>query len=293
MQNKAALLGESIEQSLSPKVHALLFPLLQERFDVPLDRFEYKLHSAASESDVRQWIEVHRRDSIGANFTRPLKDIAATVADKCIGVARELKSGNTLRFTSQGIECISTDGAGFMASLAKEHPDFNIYNYHLLVMGAGPAARAVTVGMLMQGMPLSFTLVNRDRKKAEHFAAYLQASAPGPTIRLADFNPFPTLRTQFGERIAVLNATPAGGEDERPLPEIEWQEADYAFDLRYGQRSSFLRSAEAARAKTMDGLGMLIEQAALSQLFWFTGQVQSESLLEVRDIENIKRTLGR
>jgi shikimate dehydrogenase len=93
----------------------------------------------------------------------------------------------------------------------------------------------------------------------------------------------------------VLQTTPLGQEGyaSSDFSMIGWQQGDIAIDLVYNPlKTAFVNTAQRQGAMTMGGLGMLIEQAALSQCFWFTGRLPPESILTNDEYLSIKSALS-
>ena len=92
----------------------------------------------------------------------------------------------------------------------------------------------------------------------------------------------------------IVQATPVGQRTgESLLEDFEWEAGDIAVDLVYNPlRTRFLDSAMDRGAKIVDGLGMLMEQAALSQYFWMTGKEATSSLLTNDEFQAIHASLS-
>jgi len=149
----------------------------------------------------------------------------------------------------------STDGAGFVASLREAGVD--PAGLRVGVIGAGAAARSV-IDALARAEAASVVVVNRSAERAAQAAAL--AGDRGATAA-AD---------QLGECDLVVNATSVGmGADELPLDPSLLREGQVVADLVYHPLdTALLRAARAIGARTVDGLGMLVHQAALQQELW-------------------------
>jgi shikimate dehydrogenase len=165
--------------------------------------------------------------------------------------------------------------------------------YHLVLIGAGNAARAVAYALCTKWMPKSLTIVNRDLAKSEELAEFCVAQSPGPTVRVMSINDFIHTAEEPRYRL-IIQCTPVGQINQSGdlLTGFAWHETDFAIDLIYNPiRTSFLQNASHAGAKTMNGLGMLIEQAALSQVFWLTGILPDASPLNESEYDSLKEIL--
>ncbi len=291
---KAALLGKELSHSLSPMLHRELFKVLGAKFVLKNSEIAYDLIESAEDCDLEQWIKAAPTNGyIGANITYPYKSNAYTLSDKHIGVTSFIDSGNVLRFSDGEVQCASTDGSGLLHSIIREYPTFDLERYHLILIGAGNAARAVAYALCTKWMPKSLTIVNRDLAKGEELAEFCIAQSPGPSVRVMDINDFIHAAEEPHYRL-IIQCTPVGQVNHPGdlLSEFVWHETDFAIDLIYNPlRTSFLVNASHAGAKAINGLGMLIEQAALSQVFWHTGLLPDVSPLSGSEYKSLKEIL--
>lgn len=282
MTLKAALLGKDITNSISPQVHGFLFDIVNKKVGSSFKGIDYSLAECSDESNVKQWIDsASLKGFHGANVTIPYKKQAARFASMKYGASTAIDSANSLLFYKTIVKATSTDGLGFFSSLLREHPEFNLENFHLIVLGAGATAKAVVYALCTKWMPMSLTIVNRSRKAAEELAEFCIAEAPGPTVRVMNYDELPKDNYAVHYRM-VIQATPVGNTSHpgNLASGFLWHETDLAVDLTYNPiETEFLKEAKAAGAKTHDGLGMLIEQAAFSQYYWMKSELPEASPL--------------
>lgn len=288
---KAALLGKELSHSLSPMLHRELFKILGAKFVLKNSEVVYDLIESAEECDFAAWIKTAPTNGyIGANVTYPYKSNAFNHSDRHIGVSSFIDSANVIRFSDDEVYCASTDGAGLLNSILREYPTFDMERYHLVLIGAGNAARAVAYSLCTKWMPKSLTVVNRNIAKAEDLAEFCITQSPGPSVRVMSINDF--IHTTEESRYRLIIQCTTVGQINHPgdlLTGFAWHETDFAIDLIYNPiKTSFLQNASHAGAKTLNGLGMLIEQAALSQLFWLTGLLPDGSPLSEGEYELLK-----
>ena len=279
---KAALIGRSLKHSISPEVHSRLFPILCPGLGSQYDAIDYTKVECETESDVRDWTRTAVKDGYrGANITIPFKKIASQLGQDSSGVVSRIRSANTLVFNNM-THGYSTDGQGFLNALGKECPEINVSNYHLMVLGAGGAARAVVHAICDMNWR-KISIAARSTEKAR------SAMIGYPNIESIELNGMHRASGNY----FIINATPVGQmNNEHPLEQFEWHSRDIAADLVYNPlRTSFLQSAEAAHATVIDGLGMLIEQAALSQYIWITGKEAQASPLTLQDYQLLRSQL--
>jgi shikimate dehydrogenase len=191
----------------------------------------------------------------------PLKEDAARAVDRLDPAARVLHSVNTVSWDGDQLVGSSTDGAGFVASLAAAGVEVD--GAQISVIGAGGAARSV-IDALGRAGAADITVLNRTPERAEQAASLSRAASVGigSDVTRADI---------------VVNATSIG----MGVSIDDAMDADMACDpalLRSGQvvadlvyhplETAWMRAAADVGATTVDGLGMLVHQAALQQLRW-------------------------
>lgn len=260
-----AVFGHPIKHSKSPRIHRLFAeqtgqPLTYSAQDVPAEQFE---------TAVERFLDAGGK---GLNCTVPLKELAWRRADQLSERARLSKAVNTLILQADGsLLGDNTDGIGLVNDLTVNHA-IELADKRLLILGAGGASRGI-IGPLQQQQPQSIVIANRTIARAEQLAS-----------EFADFGEiegcgFAALQgRQFD---LILNATSASLSDELPpLPEDLLAEYGCCYDLAYGNEdTAFVRWGQGQHAaKSLDGLGMLVEQAAEAFYLWRhvrpqTGQV--------------------
>jgi shikimate dehydrogenase len=122
---------------------------------------------------------------------------------------------------------------------------------------------------------------------------FVGANSPGPTLVVSTIEDLKK-QPRPEDPCVILNTTPLGqgANRENVLPDFDWQEDDIALDVVYNPfETEFLKRAEEAGAKRVSGLGMLIEQAALSQTFWLTNEIPTDSPLTLEEYFEIKSKL--
>jgi shikimate dehydrogenase len=249
MSDHYAVVGNPIGHSLSPRIHALFAAqcgqdMRYEALLAPLDGFA---------ATVRDFVAAGGR---GANVTVPFKEEAYRLATGLTERARAAGAVNTLSFAGGDILGDNTDGAGLVRDIAVNLA-WPIVGRRVLLLGAGGAARGVILPLLGEA-PVSLTVANRTAAKA------LQLAAAFPGIGGCGFAGLAGLSFDL-----VINATSAGlSEAALPLPAGLFAPDGLAYEMVYGKETPFLCQAAAAGARTADGLGMLVEQAAEAFRVW-------------------------
>jgi len=248
MTDRYAVIGNPVAHSKSPWIHAEFARACGQdieygRIEAPLEHFE------AAVSGFRA------AGGRGLNVTVPFKEQAFRLCTRTSPRARSAQVVNTLVF-GDDVYGDTTDGPGLVNDLA-QNLGFPLSRKAVLLLGAGGAAQGV-VGALMEAGVARLVIANRTAERARGLAArFPGCSGCG----------YPELG---GERFdLIVNATSSGLAGEAlPLPPSVMSEAVLAYDMVYGRDTPFLRSARSAGARTSDGLGMLVEQAAESFLLW-------------------------
>lgn len=253
-----ALLGYPVAHSLSPQMHNTAFRKLDMNFaylafPVPPGSLRAALQGLAAIGTA------------GANITIPHKETAFSLADEVTEEAIMAGAVNTLSFREGKIIGTNTDVEGFARSL--EEAGVSARGVSALLFGAGGAARAVAVALLQQGAAEIY-VANRTPERARELARALGEKVYPLPLEERAIKP---LAPRLG---LVVNCTPLGM---HPHPELSpWEEfarfssGAVAADVVYHpRRTSFLRRAQEAGLKTVDGTGMLVHQASAAWRYWF------------------------
>jgi shikimate dehydrogenase len=196
----------------------------------------------------------------GANITVPHKVAVVAMLDRLTEAARLAGAVNCIKRDGDALVGDNTDGKGFLSSLRRVTDPAG---KSAVVIGAGGAARAIVAELSLAGAA-RITVVNRTLATAEEIAAAV--GAPCEAAQLTE--PW----TVPADADIVVQATTVGmGDAEARLPLVWAEGAGIAADVVIAPpRTAFLRDAEAAGRRTLDGLGMLVEQAVFG-FRWWTG----------------------
>ncbi|HEV7862774.1 MAG TPA: shikimate dehydrogenase [Acidimicrobiia bacterium] len=265
------VIGDPVAHSLSPTLHNAAFEALgldwvYVAFPVPRGRGAGAVAA------------VPALGLAGLNVTMPHKEDVAGACDELTPDAAALRSVNTVLSLPDGQTLgDSTDGPGFLDALAED--GIAVAGRPVLVLGAGGAARAVVLALGRAGAEV--TVAARRPDAAESAAALAPAARAVPLGALAPpTGSRPAARPWAGGVVdpavfsVVVNATPLGMSGGDPLPvDPQALHADQAVvDLVYHPADTPLLTAARARgAVAVNGLGMLLHQAARSFTLW-TGQ---------------------
>jgi shikimate dehydrogenase len=186
--------------------------------------------------------------------TLPFKHEAWQLADHRSERCEQAQAVNTLKFDAGAIVGDNTDGVGLVRDLSQ---NLRVEFRNVLLLGAGGAAQGV-IGALLEAGAERVLIANRTVSRAKALAERFHAAAG------CGYDALP------GEGFdLVINATSAGLSDQAPaLPPGLLRSGVLAYDMVYGRETPFLAAARKAGARTCDGLGMLVEQAAESFFLW-------------------------
>ena len=250
-----AVLGNPIAHSKSPQIHTLFAAQTGHSLEYRAILVEPNGFAAAANAFRAQ-------GGRGLNVTVPFKQDAWVYSDVLSARGERAGAVNTLLFRDSGDTLgENTDGLGLVRDLRINH-GIELAGKRILLLGAGGAARGVMQCLLAEA-PAKLVIANRTPAKAVELALMFndlgQLSGHG----------FPELVGHCFD--LIINATAAGLDDTvPPLPEDVLSEGGWCYDMMYGDEpTAFVRwGLEHGAACALDGLGMLVEQAAEAFLLW-------------------------
>jgi shikimate dehydrogenase len=253
---RAGVAGWPIDHSRSPTIHRywlkeLGLPGSYEKF-------------AVRPGEFRQFADKIGEDGLlGANVTAPHKEAAFSACDRRTPVAEALGAVNTLWRQDGRLWGDNTDVDGFLANLDESAPGWAEGEASAIVIGAGGAARAIIHALILRGFE-RVAVVNRTQARVEALAAHFG----GPTTAIS----WGDLETQLREADLLVNASslgmvgqPAVAIDLSGLP----QRAVVADAVYVPLRTPLIEAASARGLRVVEGLGMLLHQAAPAFARWF------------------------
>ena len=238
----AGIAGNPVAHSLSPVIHnAWLAAGDIDGAYVPF--------ASADAAGFEALVAAGRAGLImGLNVTAPFKEQAFALADTATAAARLTSSANILTFDDGRVSADSSDGVGLMRGLKEQAPDLDVAGRPVVMLGAGGAARAGSGALVEAGAEIR--IVNRSPERAQALAADL-----GPSVRVM------AAADAFDGAALVVNALSVS-------PEIDFASiapGTVVMDMTYKPLATPLLTAARARGlPTVDGLAMLIGQAAPS-----------------------------
>lgn len=260
-----AVLGHPIRHSISPAMHNAALASLA-RSDARFADWRYFRFEIHPDDLPRALGLLHARGFRGVNLTVPHKIIAFDHVAEVDPAARPAGAVNTVRWTERGWQGFNTDGYG-LAAAVRETLGTTLAGSHVILLGAGGAARGAAVECLQQGCA-SLAIANRTR---ENLDALLELLAPlAGRIPVTGFAPsLPPSNLPHGA--LVINATSAGlrASDPAPIALESLPPPAAVFDMIYNPpETPLLRAASARRIPHAHGLAMLVHQGAKALEIW-------------------------
>ncbi|AMO54307.1 shikimate dehydrogenase [Endozoicomonas montiporae] len=253
--DKYAVLGNPVAHSKSPRIHTMFASQTEQRLQynarlVPVDGFDEAINHFFKEEFGGH----------GLSITVPFKEQAWECAQHRTARAEKAGAVNTLWITNDGvIHGDNTDGLGLVRDLSVNH-QVELENKRILILGAGGAVRGVLEPLLEQ-KPSELVVANRTVSKAEALVE-LFPEKPVSACGFTDLS---------GNFDLIINGTSASLQgDLPPLPVEIVAEHTICYDMMYASETTVFNQwglAHGAR-QALDGLGMLVEQAAEQFLIW-------------------------
>ncbi|HJW91646.1 MAG TPA: shikimate dehydrogenase [Anaerolineales bacterium] len=266
------LIGYPLAHSLSPGIHLAALRCMGLAGEYRCFEIQPDSESAARLDGLLERMKTGILD--GLNVTIPFKQRILNYLDELTPIAAAARAVNTILCRDGRLVGDNTDSAGFLADLQRFLPDDNLGVRTALILGAGGAARAVVLALLTSGWQLVLACRNADQGDALAGDLLPRLIASG-SLKVVPL-PFPPGLLKDYSFSLLINATSAGMAPQdrtNPWPKGASLPADaLVYDLVYNPpMTEFIRIARAAGLQAVSGLGMLVEQAALSFELW-TGQ---------------------
>jgi len=258
----AAIIGDPVEQSLSPAMHNAVFH--QRKLDwtyvameVHEDALAGVLQTLGGKSINAFSVTMPHKETVFEMLTNTSNDLGEVDES-----AKASQSVNTIAISNGRLIGSNTDGDGCCNAI--EQAGVDIAGSRVVVVGAGGTARAIVATLARRGAS-DIAVINRTESRALDVIASATVARIGTVDDIATAN-------------ILINATSVGmGSKETPVEQARLHSALVVLDVVYHPlETTLLRDAKLAGAKTVDGLWMLVHQGALQQLAWFKeiGDVQ-------------------
>ncbi|MBO9491241.1 shikimate dehydrogenase [Endozoicomonas sp. G2_1] len=254
--------GNPIAQSKSPQIHQWFAQQTGQALNYQSELVEL--------TDFEQALaQFSQSGGKGLNITVPFKEQAYSVCHQLSEYARLAGAVNTISCLDGKYVGDNTDGIGLVTDLINQQVEFS--GKSILLLGAGGAAKGVVLPLLEQA-PQSLIIANRTLSKAQAIADSVENYN---NVYVCGFE---QLKQSYD---IVINATSAGlSKSKLPVSDIIFSEKSVCYDMIYGTGlTPFLQQAQQAGAvRLIDGLGMLVEQAAESFRIWRGVKPETEAV---------------
>ena len=276
--NLLGVLGNPIAHSRSPQIHHYFARTLGLTLDYQKVLVEDGRFSATAQAFLA-------RGAMGFNITLPHKHDAFLLADRVDAAAEIAQAVNTIKVEDDGsLSGFNTDGPGLVAAIVRRL-GWVIQGKQILVLGAGGAVQSVMVSLLAES-PASIHLYNRTEARAQGLVQRLLDTGCNDgrlaCRRLDELaSRYDLIISGSSAGLTALTQTPAA-EQNTALPPLVIGPNSACFDMIYGTDvTPFMHWCRHQGARmTSDGLGMLVEQAALAFEIWFGRAVETVPLIQ-------------
>ncbi len=261
-----AVMGNPVSHSMSPSIHTLFAEQTQQSIlytaiHVDLGGFKQAVGNFAAIGGK------------GLNITVPFKQEAWELVSERSERAERAGAVNTIKIEDDKLFGDNTDGVGLVNDLIVNN-GIELKNKKILLMGAGGAARGVLIPLLKQNSSSLF-IANRTPDRAKDLAEYFSDAG---NVKGGGYDAIAELKFDI-----VINATAASLQgDLPPLPDTLLNDNASCYDMMYSAKATpFMEWATKHKAeKVLDGLGMLVEQAAESFYIWRNVKAETKTVIE-------------
>ncbi len=268
-----AVIGNPIAHSKSPLIH-----------EVFAKQTNQAIHYGRIFSELNEFkkttLEFFECGGKGLNVTIPFKLQAYELAQHKTPRAQSAKAANMLWVENGQWWCDNSDGEGLTRDLRRlfKERGASLSGIHVLILGAGGAAQGVIEPLMGAGVA-SISITNRTHEKATALVQQFSAVASAAQVNL---KAVPLTELKNGSCDLIINATATGLSDVSPISKDVLQVIIHpdtlVYDMVYGKETCFMQDAKALGITAVDGLGMLVEQAALAFETWRKLDLQKSPL---------------
>jgi len=271
------IIGSPIKHSLSPVIH----------------KYWMKAHGIASDYNIYEpkkkelasfLKNMHKNSIKGLNVTIPYKRDVMNYLDTINDDALALGAVNTIKLENNRLFGYNTDAFGFMQHLNIEAPKWKEKKGFIVIVGAGGASRAVIWSFLRENIT-DIRIINRNKKRALSLIADMKKFFPNANIDLYD-NTYEALLNSS----LLVNCSSLGmkGQEELELDLSIMNKQSIVYDIVYNPlKTKLIYNAEELNFKTIDGLGMLLNQAAPAFKMWYNVEAKVTEELRIKVIEKL------
>lgn len=256
---KFAVFGNPISHSLSPMIHKEFAK--EQKLNI-----QYKAIEPESDDFETHAQSFFSKKGVGANVTIPFKDQAYNFADERDEVSSICQCSNTLWYNEGKIRAFNTDGQGFVNDLKKKN--IVVKDMRVLILGTGGSARSIINSLSSEDIR-SISILSRTQDKVDRIIENF-----GNEKKISHYSNTETYEL-------VINTTPISmSNTEVPFPESIINTGTISYDLFYSRKQTRFQtwSLDKGASRALDGIGMLINQAALSYEIWNKFSPETETV---------------
>jgi shikimate dehydrogenase len=274
------IIGSPIKHSLSPIIHKYWMDMhnIKSSYDI----YEPKKHELSS------FLKNMSNNNIkGINVTIPYKRDVMEYLDKISDDALALGAVNTIKLENNNLLGYNTDAYGFMQHLNIAAPEWKEKKGAIVIVGAGGASRAVIWSFLKENK-MDIKIINRNENRALALITDMKKFFPAANIIFCRDSKKALLNSAL-----LINCSSLGmkGQAELELDLLTMNKESIVYDIVYSPlRTKLLYDAKKLKFKTIDGLGMLLNQAVPAFKMWYDKEVTVTEDLRNKVIEHLERS---
>jgi shikimate dehydrogenase len=261
---KAAVIGDPISHSLSPRIHTQLLA----KYGIDGSYIAIQVPKEELAKAIESMVEM---GFAGFNVTIPHKEEIFKLCHHKSKTATLTGAVNTVIITEdKKLFGHNSDAEGFLNNMHDAQPDFDLKNKTSFVIGAGGAARAIVYGLIKSGVKKIF-ITNRNKNRAEELIKNFANFAAEKKCEL-EFLEAKTFAKNLDKCDLLINSTSLGmtGQDALVLDLECLKQSAIVYDIVYKPlMTELLCAAEKRGNKVVTGIGMLIHQALVGFEAWF------------------------
>jgi len=252
------IFGYPIEHSLSPLMHNAAFKALG------LD-YVYVAVKVAPEDLAAAIKAIRALDLAGVNITTPHKEAVIPLLDDLSPEAKSIGAVNTIMNCGGRLIGDNTDGKGFIKSLVEDNK-IKLKGKKVVLVGAGGAGRSIGVSLLKNSIQALY-LYDIAEHKRNSLAVDLRSISPANKVKTIDQAELPQA---IKEANILINATPIGMRSTDPsvVDPMLLTKNLFVYDIIYNCETALLKAAKRKKIKCANGMGMLVNQGAISFELW-------------------------
>jgi shikimate dehydrogenase len=296
MKLRACVIGSPISHSLSPVIHNYWL----KKYGIEGEYVAIEVKPDRLEAFLK---DLDKAGFKGCNITVPHKEAAWQIISKMNEesdadsgsqtlpdhVAYYMRAINTVVVSKGGLVGTNTDFVGFARNLLDRQPNYDYKNSIAYIIGAGGAAKAVAFALASMNVK-QIVITNRTIERSFEIKDMMVKSFGYPEERF-DVIPWEKRNDVFANCNIVVNATSLGmkGSEELDINFKGLLKDSLVTDIVYNPlETNFLKKAKAAGAITVDGLGMLLHQAAPGFEAWFGKKPTVDEDLRIEVLKHLK-----